>query len=198
MTFVASAAREAVGEFEKKYGSGAQEDFIRRHILQNFYAFELMMAPYAVGHLKMSFFLEELGHRLADDERVRLYLTNTLDMEELEIRGENLAEMRVHDFKMPATFGTGDGLLGEGPVQPIIRPLFKNAFAVTPFILKDACAGCGICIKSCPVSAITLKDNIADIDHNKCIRCYCCHEMCPHHSIELKRSALYKILSKAI
>ena len=37
----------------------------------------LMMAPYAVGHLKMGFFLEELGHRLADDERVPFYLTNT-------------------------------------------------------------------------------------------------------------------------
>jgi predicted helicase len=53
-------------------------------VLQNFYAFELMMAPYAVGHLKMGFFLEELGHRLEDDERVPFYLTNTLEMEELE------------------------------------------------------------------------------------------------------------------
>ncbi len=43
-----------------------------------------MMAPYAVGHLKMGFFLEELGHRLADDERVPFYLTNTLDTEELD------------------------------------------------------------------------------------------------------------------
>ena len=84
MTFVARAAQEAVKEFEAKYGSGGREEFIRNHILKNFYAFELMMAPYAVGHLKMSFFLEELGHRLADDERVKFYLTNTLDMEELE------------------------------------------------------------------------------------------------------------------
>jgi hypothetical protein len=84
MTFVARAAREAVAEFEAKYGAGAREDFIRRHILKNFYAFELMMAPYAVGHLKMGFFLEELGHRLADNERVPFYLTNTLDIEELE------------------------------------------------------------------------------------------------------------------
>ena len=84
MTFVARAAQEAVAEFEANYGSGGREDFIRRHILQNFYALELMMAPYAVGHLKMSFFLEELGHRLADDERVPFYLTNTLDTEELE------------------------------------------------------------------------------------------------------------------
>ena len=84
MTFVARAAQEAVAEFEAKYGAGGREDFIRRHILRNFYAFELMMAPYAVGHLKMSFFLDELGHRLDDDERVRFYLTNTLDMEELQ------------------------------------------------------------------------------------------------------------------
>ncbi len=84
MTFIARAAELAVAEFEAKYGKGGRADFIRRHILKNFYAFELMMAPYAVGHLKMSFFLEELGHRLSDDERVPFYLTNTLDNEELE------------------------------------------------------------------------------------------------------------------
>lgn len=84
MTFVARAAQEAVREFESKYGSGAREAFIRNCILRDFYAFELMMAPYAIGHLKMAFFLEELGHRLTDDERVRFYLTNTLDMTELE------------------------------------------------------------------------------------------------------------------
>ena len=84
MTFIARAAAQAVAEFEAKYGKGGRADFIRRHILKNFYAFELMMAPYAVGHLKMSFFLEELGHRLSDDERVPFYLTNTLDNEELE------------------------------------------------------------------------------------------------------------------
>ena len=85
MTFVAEAAQVAVGEFESNYGTAesARAEFIRRHILENFYAFELMMAPYAVGHLKMSFFLEELGHRLADDERLKFYLTNTLDVEEL-------------------------------------------------------------------------------------------------------------------
>ena len=84
MTFVAQAAQAAVAEFEAKYGSGGKADFIRQHILRNFYALELMMAPYAVGHLKMSFFLEEFGHRLGDDERMPFYLTNTLDWKELE------------------------------------------------------------------------------------------------------------------
>ena len=33
-----------------------------------------MMAPYAIGHMKMSFLLEELGYRMEDDERVKYYL----------------------------------------------------------------------------------------------------------------------------
>lgn len=83
LTFLAEATLLAVDEFVKKYGSGGKEDFIKEHILKNFYAFELMMAPYAVGHLKMSFLLEELGYRLKEDDRIKLYLTNTLEMEEL-------------------------------------------------------------------------------------------------------------------
>lgn len=84
LTFLAEAAKLAVNEFASKYGEGDREGFIKEHILKNFYAFELMMAPYAVGHLKMSFLLEELGYSLQKDDRFKLYLTNTLDMEELE------------------------------------------------------------------------------------------------------------------
>jgi hypothetical protein len=84
LTFLTEAARVAVDEFSRKFGSGGKGEFIRRHILQNFYGFELMMAPYAIGHLKASFLLEEMKYRLRDDERFRLYLTNTLEMEELE------------------------------------------------------------------------------------------------------------------
>ena len=83
LTFLAEAAKLAVEEFVSKYGEGGKELLIREHILKNFYAFELMMAPYAIGHLKMSFLLEELGYTLKADERFKLYLTNTLEMEEL-------------------------------------------------------------------------------------------------------------------
>ena len=83
LTFLAETAKLAVDEFVSKYGDGGRKNFIKDHILKNFYAFELMMAPYAIGHLKMSFLLEELGYRLQKDDRVKLYLTNTLEMEEL-------------------------------------------------------------------------------------------------------------------
>ncbi|MBU0765681.1 MAG: DNA methyltransferase [Bacteroidetes bacterium] len=84
MTFPAEAIKLAVNEFTEKYGKGGKIKLIRNQILKNFYAFELMMASYAIGHLKISFLFEEIGYRLGDDERFKLYLTNTLEMEDLE------------------------------------------------------------------------------------------------------------------
>jgi predicted helicase len=84
LTFLTEAAKLTVQEYVNKYGDGAKKEFIKSHILENFFAFELMMAPYAIGHLKMAFFLEELGYKLADDDRFKYYLTNTLEMEKLE------------------------------------------------------------------------------------------------------------------
>jgi predicted helicase len=84
LTFPAAAIHLAVKEYITKYGEGGLHHWIKNHILQDFFAFELMMAPYAIGHLKMGFVLDELGYSLADDERFKLYLTNTLEMEEIK------------------------------------------------------------------------------------------------------------------
>ncbi len=84
LTFPAEAIRVAAQEFKTKYGEGGLHRWISTHILANYYAFELMMAPYAIGHLKMSIIFDELGYKLTDDERFKLYLTNTLEMEEIE------------------------------------------------------------------------------------------------------------------
>ena len=84
LTFPAEAMKLAVHEYKSKYGDGNIQSFLRQHILKNFYALELMMAPYAIGHLKMGFLFDELGLHLQDDERFKLYLTNTLEMETLD------------------------------------------------------------------------------------------------------------------
>jgi hypothetical protein len=83
LTFLADAAKTAVNEFSASYGKAGVSELIGAHILKNYYAFELMMAPYAIAHLKIGFLLEELGYKLGEDERFRLYLTNTLELEEL-------------------------------------------------------------------------------------------------------------------
>jgi hypothetical protein len=84
LTFLAEASKLAVEQFNSKYGTGGKKGFIKEHILKNFYAFELMMAPYAIGHIKMGFILQELGYSLQPLDRFNLYLTNTLEMEDLD------------------------------------------------------------------------------------------------------------------
>lgn len=84
LTFLAQTAKYAIEDFTEKYGEGHRANFIKEHILKNFYAFELMMAPYAIAHLKMSFLLDEYGYMMKDTDRFKLYLTNTLEIEDLE------------------------------------------------------------------------------------------------------------------
>jgi type I restriction-modification system DNA methylase subunit len=79
LTFITEAIRIAIEEYKNKYGDGGVKSLIKDHILKNFYAFELMMAPYAIGHLKIGFVLDEFDYKLSQDERFNLYLTNTLD-----------------------------------------------------------------------------------------------------------------------
>jgi len=84
LTFPAEAVQLAFREFTARYGEGTKENLLRRHILPHFYAFELLMAPYAIGHMKIGFLLEALGIPLQNGERFRFYLTNALEMEDLQ------------------------------------------------------------------------------------------------------------------
>lgn len=83
LTFVVEAIRCAVESARAAMGGGSVPALVRDHILRDFHAFELMMAPYAIGHLKMSLILEEMGRPLGRGERFHLYLTNALDLREL-------------------------------------------------------------------------------------------------------------------
>jgi Na+-translocating ferredoxin:NAD+ oxidoreductase subunit B len=46
-----------------------------------------------------------------------------------------------------------------------------------------ACIGCGKCVKECPFDAITLVNNLAYIDYNKCRLCRKCEPVCPTGAI---------------
>lgn len=81
LTFPAEAIQLAISHQEQKYGEGSVHKLIEEHILPNFHAIELMMAPYTVGHLKISYLLGEHGYEMKDDERFKLYLSNTLEMD---------------------------------------------------------------------------------------------------------------------
>jgi predicted helicase len=52
---------------------------VRRHLLKNLYGFEYLIAPYTIAHLKLSQYLRDQGHPLRSDERLQVFLTNTLE-----------------------------------------------------------------------------------------------------------------------
>ena len=54
-------------------------DYVPKDLLPRLHGFELLMAPYAIAHLKVSLKLYETGYRFASEQRARVYLTNTLE-----------------------------------------------------------------------------------------------------------------------
>jgi len=83
LTFPTIAIHQINEELKQKGKDGLFNALVAEHILKNFYAFELLIAPYAIGHLKISMVLEDLGYKMKDDERFQFYLTNTLETKEL-------------------------------------------------------------------------------------------------------------------
>jgi hypothetical protein len=54
-------------------------EYVADYLLPRLYGYELMMAPYAVAHMKIGIKLFETGYRFASEERARIYLTNSLE-----------------------------------------------------------------------------------------------------------------------
>lgn len=93
-TFLMSAIQEIYGNI-KKENLSLGEEMVRRefnrivlsHILKHFYGFELLIAPYAIAHLKLTLEVERLGFDFTatkndadkDNDRFKVYLANTLD-----------------------------------------------------------------------------------------------------------------------
>ena len=62
------------------YGTGEWTQYINAELVKRVFGFELLVAPYTIAHLKLSLYLQAQGWRA--DERLRIYLTNTLEQPE--------------------------------------------------------------------------------------------------------------------
>ena len=54
-------------------------EYVPTQLLPRLHGYELMMAPYAIAHMKVGLKLFETGYRFESDERTRIYLTNSLE-----------------------------------------------------------------------------------------------------------------------
>ena len=68
--------------------AGGWNDYVKNHLLPRVFGFELLMAPYAVAHMKLGVLLQETGYDFGGNQRLGIYMTNTL--EEAIIRAETL------------------------------------------------------------------------------------------------------------
>ncbi len=97
-TFLYAVVDHIREQFIAQGNAGMWSGYVRNHLLPRLFGFELLMAPYAVAHLKLGMQLaaQDLppdqratwAYDFAGDERVGVYLTNTL--EEAERRAEDL------------------------------------------------------------------------------------------------------------
>ena len=73
-----AAKWKSQGHGEKKIQT-LWNEYVPKHLLPRLHGYELLMAPYAIAHLKIGLKLYETGYRFENDERARVYLTNALE-----------------------------------------------------------------------------------------------------------------------
>jgi predicted helicase len=78
-TFLYYVVRHVYQTLLEQGQKGQWNSYVSENLLKRVFGFELLMAPYAVAHLKLGLLLQELGYQFDADERLGIYLTNTLE-----------------------------------------------------------------------------------------------------------------------
>ena len=106
-----------------------------------------------------------------------------------EVADEKIAKAKrklpkvIELIKAKATFS--DMIKGGLPrfKSNVIGKSFYKWASDEPFFSTDACIGCGLCAKVCPLQNITLVDG-RPVWHGNCNTCDACYHYCPKHAIQ--------------
>jgi len=66
---------------------------------------------------------------------------------------------------------------------------FLRKFERRPVFIHENCTGCSECIRICPLNAIVMdriRKNYVILTDRKCIRCFCCSEVCKFKAVRIK------------
>ena len=78
-TFLHEIIRRIHAHLQDTGQSGTWSGYVSQHLLPRIFGFELLMAPYAVCHMKLGLQLADTGYDFRANERLRVYLTNSLE-----------------------------------------------------------------------------------------------------------------------
>ncbi|HPN84703.1 MAG TPA: N-6 DNA methylase, partial [Victivallales bacterium] len=76
-TFLCEVVRQIHAKFANQ--QGIWNSYVDEHLIPRLHGFEFLMAPYAMCHLKLEMLLAETGHKPQKDQRLNVYLTNSLE-----------------------------------------------------------------------------------------------------------------------
>jgi len=76
-TFLVEIINEIYKKFKRQ--KGLWSSYVKSQLLSRLFGFEFMMAPYAIAHTRIGLKLSELEYDFETDERLGIYLTNTLE-----------------------------------------------------------------------------------------------------------------------
>ncbi len=75
-------------------------DYVPKHLLPRLTGFELMMAPYAIAHVKLGLKLADTGYAFGTDACAQIYLTNALEpAQDLDMQLAFMSEALAHEAK---------------------------------------------------------------------------------------------------
>lgn len=87
--FLYSVVELVRNKFVQEGNAGLWRGYVKDHLIPRLFGFEILMAPYAVAHLKLALQLSghdlpspapaDLSYDFADGDRIGVFLTNTLD-----------------------------------------------------------------------------------------------------------------------
>lgn len=112
-----------------------------------------------------------------------------------EVVGASVNDLRPARWTLPGAQSAALPLPLFCQKIPFLREWLRTQATAKPVSVRDKCVSCGDCVAVCPAQVMTLTDRGVAIDHARCIRCYCCQELCPHDAIETRKGFLGRLLS---
>ena len=115
-TFLREVVASIRTAIESKGLAGAWPDYVRDHLLPRLFGFELLMAPYAICHLKLALEIAgpEAGFAMPGGERLNVFLTNALE----EAHEATAGPLFAHEIAREAT--SADAVKREKPVMVVL------------------------------------------------------------------------------
>ncbi len=120
----------------------------------------------------------------------RIAFEQGMGRDEIEVLGEEVKKARISSFEFPPSCRTDWNLPG------FIRKALSNALTSKPIIEGEKCKACNQCLEICPPKALERRGKDLIFDYGRCIRCFCCQEICQEGAVSIKPGWASKLLGR--